>query len=91
MIGKDSYRNAQMIKKKNKCMRKNETDDRKLSPELKQDVRQVNFKCTDETKHKMLRLTALPYTQASGDLALLRPLSRSRKAKASNSVGEEDT
>lgn len=76
MIGKDSYRNAQMIikkKKKNKCMKKNETGDRKLSPELKQDVRQVNFKCTDETKQKMLRLTALPYTQASGDLALLRP------------------
>ena len=59
MIGKDSYRNAQMIikkKKKNKCMKKNETGDRKLSPELKQDVRQVNFKCTDETKQKMLRL-----------------------------------
>lgn len=54
-------------------MKKNETGDRKLSPELKQDVRQVNFKCTDETKQKMLRLTALPYTQASGDLALLRP------------------
>lgn len=44
MIGKDSYRNAQMIKKKNKYMRKNETDDHKLSPELKQDVRQVSFK-----------------------------------------------
>lgn len=44
MIGKDSYRNAQMIKKKNKYMRKNETDDQKLSPELKQDVRQVSFK-----------------------------------------------
>lgn len=46
---------------------------------------------TDETKHKMLRLTALPYTQASGDLALLRPLSRIPKAKASNSAGKEDT
>lgn len=62
-------------------MKKNETGDRKLSPELKQDVRQVNFKCTDETKQKMLRLTALPYTQASGDLALLRPWAESEKPR----------